>query len=56
VDVFEYVAKRVVERWEYEEQQEARKLHFREASTAAETIRLIGLARGEKALGGCCGL
>lgn len=38
-DVFEYIAKRVINRWDYIEQMEARKLHMREAS-AAETIRL----------------
>ena len=37
-DVFEYVAERVVRRWEYEEAMEARTLHVAEAST--DTIRL----------------
>lgn len=51
-EVFEYVAKRVLQKWDYDEAVEARKLHFREASgssagasgTAADTIRLgLGL-------------
>lgn len=36
--VFEYIAKRVVMRWEYEEDMEARTMHVRDASS--ETIRL----------------
>ncbi|GJE89231.1 ras-domain-containing protein [Phanerochaete sordida] len=38
VDVFEYVARRVVQRWEYEEAVEARTLHMQDASV--DTIRL----------------
>ncbi|KAG6863194.1 hypothetical protein C0991_007649, partial [Blastosporella zonata] len=30
-DVFEYIARRVVRRWEYEERMEARRMHVREA-------------------------
>ncbi|PBK88334.1 ras-domain-containing protein [Armillaria gallica] len=55
-DVFEYIARRVVLRWEYDERIEARRLHIREAS-AADTIRL-GLERREASrtrLGNCCG-
>ncbi|TFK32627.1 P-loop containing nucleoside triphosphate hydrolase protein [Crucibulum laeve] len=60
-DVFEYIARRVVRKWEYEEQLEARRMHFREAS-AADTIRL-GLQNGSrrnllmgggKSWSGCC--
>ena len=58
-DVFEYVVQRVVRRWEYEEQLEARQLHFREASaaaSAAELIRLRGVTGGGKSsFGQCCG-
>lgn len=55
-DVFEYIARRVVLRWEYDERIEARRLHIREAS-AADTIRL-GLERREASRsrwGDCCG-
>ncbi|KIJ63947.1 hypothetical protein HYDPIDRAFT_175720 [Hydnomerulius pinastri MD-312] len=57
-DVFEYIAKRVVTRWEYEEAVDARTLHVQDtSSTGSETIRL-GLARGEakwRPSGSCCG-
>lgn len=58
-DVFEYIAKRVVRRWEYEERLEARRMHFREAS-AADTIRLgleggKGGKEGSARWGACCG-
>ncbi|KAK0186816.1 P-loop containing nucleoside triphosphate hydrolase protein [Armillaria mellea] len=59
VDVFEYIARRVVLRWEYDERIEARRLHIREAS-AADTIRL-GMERGSRGpgdrsrWGNCCG-
>lgn len=52
-DVFEYIARRVVMRWEYEEVVDARTLHVQEPS---ETIRL-GLSRGESSkrlTGSCC--
>ncbi|KAF5371408.1 hypothetical protein D9615_009655 [Tricholomella constricta] len=56
-EVFEYIAKRVVRRWEYEERIEARRMHIREAS-AADTIRL-GLEGHQRRpgtmLGACCG-
>ncbi|KAH7890660.1 hypothetical protein F5I97DRAFT_1800189, partial [Phlebopus sp. FC_14] len=46
-DVFEYIARRVVMRWEYEEAMDARTLHVQHSSsTGTETIRL-GLARRE---------
>lgn len=38
-DVFEYIAQRVVRRWEYEEWVDARTMHFREAS-GTDTVRL----------------
>jgi Ras-related protein Rab-7A len=38
-EVFEYIARRVVRRWEYEERLEARQMHIREAS-GAESVRL----------------
>ncbi|KAF8237653.1 ras-domain-containing protein [Tricholoma matsutake] len=51
-DVFEYIARRVVRRWEYEERLEARQMHIREAS-AAEPVRL---GSSERTGGGvCCG-
>ncbi|KAH9947065.1 ras-domain-containing protein [Amylocystis lapponica] len=51
-DVFEYVARRVVVRWEYEEALEARTLHMQEAS---DTIRLTH-AQGDRKWGSasCC--
>ncbi|KAG7440602.1 ras-domain-containing protein [Guyanagaster necrorhizus] len=57
-DVFEYIARRVVSRWEYDERIEARRLRIRDAS-AADTIRL-GLERGtdrsgHSRWGDCCG-
>jgi len=41
-DVFEYIAQRVVKKWEYEEWVEARMMHFREASGGSgnQIIRL----------------
>ncbi|KAH7881871.1 P-loop containing nucleoside triphosphate hydrolase protein [Phlebopus sp. FC_14] len=57
-DVFEYIARRVVMRWEYEEAMDARTLHVQDSSsTGTETIRL-GLARRETEWHGtrsCCG-
>lgn len=38
VDVFEYIAKRVVTRWEYQESVEARTMHMQESTS--DTIRL----------------
>lgn len=49
-DVFEYVARRVVMQWEYEEALDARTLHMQEAD---ETIRLTH-SRGHH-IGSCCG-
>lgn len=52
-EVFEYIARRVVTRWEYEETIDARTLRVQEFP---ETIRL-GLTRGEsnkRLTGGCC--
>ncbi|KAF8154974.1 P-loop containing nucleoside triphosphate hydrolase protein [Crassisporium funariophilum] len=59
-DVFEYIAQRVMRKWEYDELLESRRMHYREAS-AAETIRL-GLDNGSRKslwmdgrrLGDCC--
>ncbi|KAI0344318.1 ras-domain-containing protein [Trametopsis cervina] len=53
VDVFEYLAKRVVTRWEYEESIEARTLHMAEASIDG-TIRLHNDNRRWNA-STCCG-
>jgi len=39
-DVFEYIAQRVIRKWEYEEWVDSRTMHYREASHVAETIRL----------------
>ena len=36
-DVFEYIVRRVVKRWKYEERAEARRLHMQETS-AADTL------------------
>ncbi|CAL1697199.1 unnamed protein product [Somion occarium] len=47
-EVFEYIAKRVVVRWDYEEAVEARTLHFQDASVD-ETIRL-GLSSSDRTL------
>lgn len=52
-EVFEYIARRVVTRWEYEEAIDARTLHMQEPS---ETIRL-GFTRAEsngRLAGRCC--
>ncbi|KZT68479.1 ras-domain-containing protein [Daedalea quercina L-15889] len=51
-DVFEYVARRVVMQWEYEEAVDARTLHMQEAD---ETIRLTHEHGDRKRLGSCCG-
>lgn len=55
-DVFEYIAARVVRRWEYEERVEARRMHIREAS-AADTIRLglDGRKQEMRTWARCCG-
>lgn len=65
-DVFEYVARRVVQKWAYDEWVEARTMHFREASASAAaggaggsaTVRLLqgqGGRWGErKRVGDCC--
>ncbi|KIJ15854.1 hypothetical protein PAXINDRAFT_99225 [Paxillus involutus ATCC 200175] len=57
-EVFEYIAQRVVARWEYEDAIDARTLHVQGTnSTGTETIRL-GLAKGEsnwRPSGSCCG-
>ena len=56
--VFEYIAHRVVARWEYEEAIEARTMHFREGTT--DTIRL-NQVRSQRSLSdwmsskSCCG-
>ncbi|KAF5309533.1 hypothetical protein D9619_012413 [Psilocybe cf. subviscida] len=61
-DVFEYIARRVVLKWEHDEWAEARVMHFRDASGAttsaravAETIRLRRDQRPRKVGGECCG-
>ncbi|PPQ82093.1 hypothetical protein CVT25_014339 [Psilocybe cyanescens] len=53
-DVFEYIAQRVVRRWEYEEWVEARTMHFREASAVTDTIRLGAERKKNKTWGECC--
>ncbi|KAF9220313.1 ras-domain-containing protein [Gyrodon lividus] len=57
-EVFEYIARRVVTRWEYEETIDARTLHVQDTNpTGTETIRL-GLAKREsnwQPSGSCCG-
>lgn len=52
-DVFEYIAQRVVRKWEYEEWVEARTMHFREAS-GRETVRLEPDTWNRKKLASCC--
>ena len=56
-DVFEYIAQRVVRKWEYEEWVEARLMHFRDASNTSgnQIIRLKsdGWAR-KKMWADCC--
>lgn len=44
IDVFEYIAKRVVTRWEYQENLEARTMHMQESTS--DTIRL-GIANSQ---------
>ncbi|KAF8182886.1 ras-domain-containing protein [Pholiota molesta] len=60
-DVFEYVARRVVQKWAYDEWVEARAMHFREASAAAgggpagggsATVRLLQGPGGRWGSGG----
>jgi len=52
-NVFEYVARRVVMQWEYEEALDARTLHMQEAD---ETIRLThALGDRGRLVGTCCG-
>lgn len=53
-DVFEYIARRVVQKWEYDEWVEARTMHFRDASANMSTIRLDGERWNRKKLGKCC--
>jgi Ras-related protein Rab-7A len=56
-DAFEYIALRVVKKWEYEEAVEAMTFHVRDESDG-DTVRLgLGLEDGKKkwnAPGGCC--
>ena len=57
--MFEYVARRVVMRWEYEDALEARRMHVREATEAVRLAEERARGRwgrwgwGERA--GCCG-
>ncbi|KDQ51390.1 hypothetical protein JAAARDRAFT_73684 [Jaapia argillacea MUCL 33604] len=58
-DVFEYLAKRVVMKWEYEEAVDARVMHYQEASGLGSTsvIRLDDVTGRRKTagrLGSCC--
>ncbi|KAG2339948.1 hypothetical protein BDR05DRAFT_834555, partial [Suillus weaverae] len=57
-DAFEYIALRVVKKWEYEEAVEARTVHVRDESDG-DTVRLgLGLDDGRrkwKTSGVCCG-
>lgn len=61
-DPFEYIAERVIRKWAYDEQMEARLLHYREAS-GDETIRLglrntsgkqNGMLLGSRRVANCC--
>ncbi|KAG6898508.1 hypothetical protein C0993_006375 [Termitomyces sp. T159_Od127] len=53
-EVFEYIARRVVRRWEYEERLNAQRLHIRDSSVGEVQISL--LQRTEKsARTACCG-
>ena len=54
-EVFEYIAWRVVTRWEYEAGMDARTMHVRETS-AADTIRLglAALGSAQRPQRGCC--
>jgi Ras-related protein Rab-7A len=59
-EVFEYIAHRVVRKWEYDEWVDARRMHFREATVSegatlmdgrrSESVRLDRIGRR----GGCC--
>ncbi|KJA18034.1 hypothetical protein HYPSUDRAFT_70184 [Hypholoma sublateritium FD-334 SS-4] len=53
-DVFEYIARRVVQKWAYDEWLDARTTHDRETSGAASTVRLESSGRGGGKLGNCC--
>ncbi|KAG6889263.1 hypothetical protein C0995_002258 [Termitomyces sp. Mi166 len=54
-EVFEYIARRVVRRWEYEERLKARHTHIREPSVG-DTVQLDLLQRTEeRARTACCG-
>lgn len=53
-DVFEYIARRVVQKWAYDEWLDARTTHDRETSGTASTIRLETGGRGGVKLGNCC--
>ncbi|THH09781.1 hypothetical protein EW146_g8586 [Bondarzewia mesenterica] len=52
-DIFSYVTRRVVERWEWEEAAQAQMLHIQEAS--GSTIRLGRDAQRQQARNPCCG-
>ncbi|KAG6811782.1 hypothetical protein H0H92_005852, partial [Tricholoma furcatifolium] len=57
-EVFEYITRRVVRRWEYEERLEARRMHVREWDTSDDgrTVHLdSGSGIGRRARGACCG-
>jgi Ras-related protein Rab-7A len=45
-DVFEYIARRVVRKWEYDEWLDARRMHFRD-TTMSEGATLMGSGRSE---------
>jgi len=53
-DVFEYVARRVVRRWEYEELMDAQRMHFREPSACVAADEMAWLSTGKRNLGQCC--
>ena len=53
-DVFEYIARRVVQKWAYDEWLDARTTHDRETSGTASTIRLESGVRGKVKLSNCC--
>ncbi|KAG6815781.1 hypothetical protein H0H87_011400 [Tephrocybe sp. NHM501043] len=53
-EVFDYVARRVVRRWEYDERMEARRMHVRESNDGDEDmVRLVLARRTERS--SCCG-
>ncbi|KAG6880135.1 hypothetical protein C0992_005219 [Termitomyces sp. T32_za158] len=52
-EVFEYIARRVVRKWEYEERLKAQRMHMRDSS-AGDTVQISLLQKNESARTACC--